>query len=84
MTVQDLQSYPVVTKMQMLRRQGLRFENGGMDETSDTTASCKGAVVQEDPEFLQRVFADVRNAWHSPHRRRQRPPMDIDAMDVDE
>lgn len=77
MTIDELERHPVVAKIQALRARGLELErdSDGMEvETgSDALSFAKGAVVEEDPSFIEKVFEEVRHAWHSPRRHRTSP-----------
>ena len=93
-TIEDLVAHPVISKLASLRSQGLKIERShtemrDLDEVEENAPMAKGAVVEEEVGFLQRVFAEVRHAWHSPKRGRPAVVPDENAarlsmmMDVD-
>jgi hypothetical protein len=99
-TVDDLQSHPVICKMQSLRLAGFQHEDADSvsDEAPSKTSSstvlyAKGAIVEEAEGFLPKVMAEVRRIWHSPggrqnnqqqQRRRKDTIDESTAMEVDE
>jgi hypothetical protein len=85
-TIEELQQHPVLSKMQALRRAGMAIERTGADDAmlQDVTLSAKGAVIEEEPDFLPKLFAEVRNAWHSPRHNRIAPISTSNNMDIDE
>ena len=93
-TIEDLVAHPVISKLATLRSQGLKVEKAhselrDIEDAMEETPMAKGAVVEEEQGFLQRVFAEVRHAWHSPKRGRPAVVPDSTAqlsmmMDVDE
>jgi len=98
-TVDDLQSHPVVSKMQSLRLAGLRkeaAESSSEEMPTINTSSlavvyAKGAIVEEPEGFLPKIMAEVRRIWHSPgggtstqQKRRADAIEETTAMEVDE
>lgn len=73
-TIDELQTHPVISKMQRLRQKGLEFEAlpSGCDEMPEeangTVTYAKGAIVEENEDFLPSIMAEVRRIWHSPRQ----------------
>lgn len=66
----QLLNNPIVKRLQELRSRALLVPGDGMEQASSMTQSAeadlevKAAVVEEADDFLERLFTDVRQAWH--------------------
>ena len=79
-SVVDLLAHPIVAKIVALRTEGLRIEDAAnnMQDVDDSKPRARGAVVEEEPEFLRQIFAEVRLAWHSPRRGKHQVPQRVE------
>lgn len=70
-TINELQEHPIIARLQQLRDVGQHMEEASQGASpyrhvSHKLIMAKGAVIEESPDFLQAVLAEVRQRWYSP------------------